>query len=200
MKKQLRWLVTATLLASVGTVLFLVGRQLWEQRKLDLAQKALQVIPGVSQHLRDFRRVHVEGGRKMWEVSAEDASYFDRDGIVVVRQPMVAWYTDDGRRMGLHADEGKVLLDGTDLQFIEVRGGIEVDLVELRILADEAVYDHVGRRISSSRRVQIAGRSLDAGGDEMLVELDQKKLTLLGNVSMSLNLAALQQGGAYELP
>lgn len=199
MKKQFRWLVTGILLLSIGTVLFLVGRQLWQQNKLDLAQKALEVLPGVTQHIQDFRRVHVEGGRKVWEVAAEDARYFEGDDLVVVRQPMVAWYLEDGRRFGLRGDEGRISMDRTDLKFVEMQGGIEVDLVELRILAEEAVYDHVGRRISSSRRVQIAGRGLDVAGDEMLVEMDKRKLTLLGNVAMSLNMATIQQGGTYDL-
>ena len=199
MKKQFRWLVTGLLLASLGSVAYLVGRQLWQQNKLDLAQKALEILPGVTQHIQDFRRVHVDGGRKVWEVAAEDARYFEGDNIVVVRKPMVAWYMQDGRRLGLRGDEGRVVLDRSDLQFVEMHGAIEVDLVELRILAEEAVYDHANRSISSSRRVQIAGRALDLGGDEMLVEIDERKLTLLGNVAMSLNMAALRQGGSYEL-
>ena len=40
------------LLATVG---ILVGRSLWQQRKRDLLQQAVEFLPGVSQHIQDFR-------------------------------------------------------------------------------------------------------------------------------------------------
>ncbi len=190
MRTKLRWLVIALVVALVGAGATLVGRSLWQQRGEEVAQESLELLPGVSHHLQDFRRVQVKDGRKVWEVSAEDARYFEDDGIVVVREPMVAWFLDDGDRLGLSGDEGRVVLADQSVQFVEMRGEIQVDLAEMRVLAEDAVYDHRNRRISAPGAVQIAGSYLDLTGEDMLVDIDRQVLSLAGNVAMTLQPSA----------
>jgi len=78
-----------------------------------------------------------------------------------------------------------------EVQFVEMRGAIEVDLAEMRIEATEAVYDHQNQLISSVGRVQIAGRYLDVSGDEMVVDLGANKIEISENVTMTLQPSAL---------
>jgi len=200
MRSKLRWVVTATLLLLLSAGAFLVGRSLWEQRKLDIVQKALDVLPGVAQHLQNFRRVQTEDGRTVWEVAAEDARFFASDGIVVVRKPLVAWYPDDGRRLGLSGDEGRVVLDDNEVRFVELRGAVEVDLDAYRIAVVEAVYDHEQRRIVAPGRIEIAGPSIDIRGNDVVVELGEGKLSVLSNVAMTLQPEALRDGATDAFP
>lgn len=195
MRKKLRRAVIAAVLVLVGGGVFLVGRTMLRQQADDVAVQQLEVLPGVSHHLQDFRRVQVKDGRKVWEVSAEDARFYETDAIAVVRKPMVAWYLEDGRRLGLSGDEGRVVLSDGSVQFVEMKGAIEVDLAELRIEVDEAVYDHENRRISAPGRVQIAGRYLDVSGAGMDLDIDGRRLTLAEHVEMTLQPSAFSPGG-----
>ena len=197
MRNKLRWVVIAAVLVLVGGGTFLVARTMSRQSAETITAASLEVIPGVSHHLQDFRRVQMKDGRKLWEVAAEDARFFERDAIAVVRKPTVSWYLDDGRRLGLSGDEGRVVLSGQSVQFVEMKGAIEVDLAELRIQTDEAVYDHENRSISAPGRVAIAGRYLDLSGEGMMIDVEARKLTLSDNVAMTLQPSALALGNGH---
>src|SRR3990172_1935015 len=112
MRKRLHLIVMASVTLLLASVALLVGRSLWQQRKRDLMQHAVELLPGVSQHIQDFGRVKVQDGRKVWEVAATDAQYFDEDKTVVVRGAVLQWFLKDGRKVGLKGDEGRIILDG----------------------------------------------------------------------------------------
>lgn len=194
MRNKLRRVVIATVLLLLGSGVYLVGRTVSRQNEGGAAAPKLEVLPGVSHHLQDFRRVQVKDGRKVWEVSAEDARFFGTDAIAVVRKPLVAWFLEDGRRLGLSGDEGRVVLDGDTVAFVEMKGAIEVDLAELRVELDEAVYDHGNQQISSPGRVQIAGNDLDLSGSELVIDIATRRLRLGADVAMTLQPGALSFG------
>lgn len=200
MRSKLRWVVTAAILILLVGGGYLVAESLWRQRQLDLVQKALDVLPGVAQHLKDFRRVQTEDGRTVWEVSADDARYFAEDDIVIVRRPLVAWYPEEGRRFGLQGREGRVVLQSGEVRFVEMRGAVEVDLAEFRVEVEEAVYNHEARRITAPGGIRIAGPFIDARGDDVVVDLEASQLSVLSNVSMTLQPGALTHGGIRGLP
>jgi len=196
MRNRLRLVVVALVVALVGGVGFLVGRSLWQQRKQDLVRQSLEFLPGVSQHIQDFHRVKVQDGRKVWEVAAQDAQYFEEDKIVVVRAAALQWFMKDGRVVGLKGDQGKIVLEGRDIQRIELNGDIQVSLADYTVRTDQASYDHERQVISAPGAVFITGRALALTGDGMEVDVPAQRLTLLRKVSMRVQPALLKdQGG-----
>jgi len=101
--------------ALLGAVALLVGRSLWRQHQQDIARKTLEFLPGVSQHIRDFHRVKMRDGKKVWEISAQDAQYFQEDNLVVVRNATMELYLRDGRVVGLKGDEARIILDAKEI-------------------------------------------------------------------------------------
>lgn len=195
MKKHLRVSVAvaiAVLLAGVG---FLVGRSLWQQRAEDLARGDLEFLPGVSQHMTDFHRVKVQDGRKVWEISAQDAQYFDEDKTVVVRQATMQLYLKDGRMVGLKGTEARVLLEGRDVARVEMSGDIQVSLADYVVHTQRATYDHAQQRIFAPGTVEISGHALQLDGDGMEADVQNQHVRLLHHVSMHVQPALLQQGG-----
>ncbi len=180
------------LLAGVG---FLVGRSLWQQHKREIAQKGLEFLPGVSQHIHDFHRVKVQDGRKVWEVSAQDAQYFQEDNLVVVRAAVLDLYLRDGRTVGLKGDEARIILDGRDLTRVELSGDIEVTASDYVGRTERATYDHARDVISAPGPVQISGRALQLRGDHMEVQVASERVRLSDHVSMQVEPALLKQGG-----
>jgi len=201
MKKRLRLTVIALVTILLGSVSFLVGRSLFRQHQDDLLRKGIELIPGVSQHIHDFRRVKVaDDGRKVWEVAAEDAQYFEADKTVVIREAMLQLFLKDGRALGLQGREGRLLLDSRELTRVELSGNIEVMLAGYEVRTDEATYDHQQRRISAPGVVRIAGSAFELSGDGMEIDIEEQRLTLLHHVSMRVEPALLRQEGGHDVP
>jgi LPS export ABC transporter protein LptC len=186
MKRKLRLAVIALVVLLLGGVAALVGRTVWQQRKPALLPGMLDLIPGVSQHIRDFRRVKVKDGRKVWEVAASDGQYFEEEKTVVVRGAVVEWYLQDGRTVGLRGDEGRIMIDGREVVRVELNGGIRVSLADYTVEADNAVYDNATQVISAPGSVAITGGALSLHGDGLTVDVEAQRLRILRNVSMQI--------------
>src|SRR5262249_48043394 len=167
LRRSLRGLVVL-LLAAVGA---LVGRSMWQQQQADSARVGLEFLPGVSQHIRDFHRVKTQDGRKIWEVSAQDAQYLEDEKTVVVKSASMQLYLRDGRTVGLQGDEARILLTGRDLSHVELSGAIQMTLADYTVRTEQATYDHAAQRISAPGAVDITGRALELHGEQMDVDV-----------------------------
>ena len=58
----------------------------------------------------------------MWEVSAREAQYRDTEQQVVVDDPVVEVFLEDGRAVALRGANGRVFLEGKELQRVELAG------------------------------------------------------------------------------
>jgi LPS export ABC transporter protein LptC len=197
MKRRIQLSMIALIVVLLGGVGFLVGRTLWRQHRRDLAQKGLEFLPGVSQHIRDFHRVKIQDGRKVWEISAQDAQYFKEENLVVVRSAVMGLYSRDGQSIGLKGDEARIVLHGRDVDRVELNGSIELTAADYLVRTDSATYDHTRNLISTSGKVEISGEGLELRGDRMEVQVGAERVTLFHNVSMRLQPALLKQGGSH---
>jgi LPS export ABC transporter protein LptC len=193
MRKYLRVTLFATVFLAVGGIAALVARSMWQQHQQELLQPMLEILPGVSQHIRDFRQTKMEDGRKVWEVVAADARYFDDTDTVVVRGPVLSWYLKDGRRIGLEGDEGRIQLERGDVTRVELEGNIQVFLADYEVRTERAVYDRATDLITAPGDVEIKGRGLDLQGRGMDVRVSDQQLSLRQNVSMVMQPALLRQ-------
>src|SRR5262245_52905639 len=101
MKARLRIAVLLALVVMLGGMAWMVRRTLRTNAEFALAQKALELVPDAAQRIQNFHRVQVRDGRKEWEIAAAEARYFEGEQRVVVRQPMVRLYLEDGRTVGV---------------------------------------------------------------------------------------------------
>lgn len=195
-RKRLRLTVITLVVLLLCTICGLVGRSLWQQHGRDVARVGLEFLPGVSQHIQDFHRVKVQDGRKVWDVAAEDAQYKQEEQTVIVRGAALQLFLKDGRTLGLKGAEGQILLDGREINRVDLNGGIQVTFADYVMRTEHATYDHQQRVISTPGAVEISGRALQVRGDRMQVDVDSEKLTLQHNVSMQIQPALLKQGGS----
>jgi LPS export ABC transporter protein LptC len=194
-RRGLRLSISALVVVLLGGIGWLIGRSLWQQHQRDLSQKGLEFLPGVSQHIRDFHRVKVRDGRKVWEVSARDAQYFQEANLIMVRSAVMELYMRDGRKIGLKGDEARIVLDGREVKRVELNGSIEVTAADYLVRTDRAIYDHTRDVIATPGPVEISGRALQLRGDRMEVQVETERVKLYHNVSMRLEPALLKGGG-----
>lgn len=186
MRTRARRLVVALVVLLLTTGGGLLARHLWNQRKGDLARQALDLLPHVAQRIRDFHRVKVDNGRKVWEVSAKEAQYYDDEEMVVVKEPMVSFFLEDGRVVALRGKEGKVFLGGRDLQLVELTGDIDVQLGDYALRAQYASYDRRTDAIVAPGKVEINGDTFDVRGEQMEISVGSQRLKLSGGVETTL--------------
>lgn len=186
MKTRLRRFIVGliALLLCFGTIR--LWRVLSEQREKDLHQKVLDVLPEVAQHIRDFHRTKVVDGRKVWEVSARDAQYFEDERMVVVSEPAVSLFLKDGREMALSGDAGKVVIGDRELERVELSGDIEVRFGEYALRTASARYEGATDAVVAPGPVRIYGDQLDIRGDGLTLQVSEQRLSLDGNVHMVL--------------
>jgi LPS export ABC transporter protein LptC len=186
MRKRARRVILFVVVLLLASGAWLLGRVMWERRSQDLAQQAIDLLPQVAQRIKDFHRVKVDDGRKVWEVAAKEAQYFQEDQLVVVKQPLVSFYVKDGRVVSLRGDEGRVTLGKRDLQQVEVSGGIEVDLGGYALGTDYARSEREPGVILAPGAVHIRSDDFDLHGRDMRVDVEQQRLTLDEQVETTL--------------
>lgn len=198
MRRRVRYLVVAAIIGLLLIGGVLLRRVFLMQQRADPAQLALDLLPHVAQRIRDFHRVKIDNGRKVWELSASEAQYHDDTHVVVVTQPLVSFFMEDGRELALQGAEGRVFLGGRDLQRVELSGGIRVQFGDYALRTPEAYYDRSDDRIIASGPVQISGRELDLEGEGLEIQVAKQRLLLRERVEMVLRPEKKTGGGGQR--
>jgi len=189
-RRQLRLGLAVVLLVALGGLAAQLGRSQWQQHLRGLRSRELDFLPAAAQRIQNFRRVKMEGGRKAWEVAAREAQYFEEESQVAVEAPEVSFYLKGDRGVvSIKGDQGKILLDGREMDRVELTGGIEVRFNDYVIRTDRAVYEQASDTVVSPDAVTISGRGLVLTGRRMTVEMEAQRLRLEGKVETVLQQA-----------
>jgi LPS export ABC transporter protein LptC len=172
--------VVAAALVGIG---YEVSRSIRARKGHTRLDLGADFIPEVAQHIRNFRRVKVEHGRMMWEITAEDARYFEKQDEVVVREPRVTLFLSDGARQAhIAGTEGHLRLEGRELRMLTLQGSVMVQLDDLEMRTETATYERTRDLITAPGPVSIRGRTLDVRARGMEVEITPQHVRLLDDV------------------
>lgn len=186
-RTRLRAALLLVVAAALGGIGYLVSRSIRARRPASLRELS-DFLPEVTQRIQNFRRVKMENGHPVWEVTARDAQYFQVDDQVVVHEPRITLYLDDGvRQCHVSGAEGRLTLSGHELDFLTLRGEVAVRLGDLELQTEEAVYDRARNRITSAAAVTLRGRALEVRGKGMEVDVGPQQLRLLEEVHTTLH-------------
>ena len=177
----------AALLLAVTSALIGIGylttRSLLARRPQTWADLGKDFLPQVAQRIQNFRRVKMENGRTVWEVTAKDAQYFEQDSQIVVVEPRMTFFLEDGRREAhVTGSEGRITLDGRELRSLTLRGTVAVRLDDLELETAEATYDRERDMITSPTLVTIRGKEIELTGRGMEVDVGPQHVRLLDDV------------------
>jgi LPS export ABC transporter protein LptC len=173
-------IVVGAALAGIG---YLVSRDVSARRPHTLQELGADFLPQVAQRIQNFRRVKVENGRTVWEITAKDAQYFEQENEVVVIEPEMTFFLKEaGRSAHLAGAEGRITLEGREVKALTLRGRVAVLLDDLRLETDEATYDRDRDLITAPGVVTVRGRTLDVRGRRMEVDVGPQHVRLLEDV------------------
>lgn len=184
MSPRVRQLVVALVVLSVlGLVGGVAATRMTRTRlEQELARQAVDLLPDVAQRIQNFHRMKVDKGRKVWEVAAREARYHADENMVVVTEPSVAFFFEDGRSVALTGREGRVRLDGHELDHVDLEGEIQIQFGDYSMRTDSARYDREGDIIVAPGHVSITGRELDLQGEQLELDLSTQRMRLHDNV------------------
>lgn len=186
---RVRAALIAVVMLSLGSLGFVLGRTLVERDRAERSLPAQDLLPEVSQRIREFRRVKVADGRKVWELKAREAQYFEAEAEVVVSDPEVAFYDED-ETVRLVGREGRVKLDGTELAKLDLNGGVAVEVGGYRLETEQALYDRESNSIVAPKGIHISGSDVDLTGKVLVVELGAQRVRIVGNVKTTFERSA----------
>jgi LPS export ABC transporter protein LptC len=182
-RTRLRAVLLVVVTGALIGIGFQVSRTVSSRHPSTLKDLGADFLPAVAQHIRDFRRIKVENGRTMWEITAKDAQYFDKDDAIVVREPRMTLFLEDGkRRAHISGSEGHITLNGKELRTVKLSGNVIVRLDDMELVTTEAVYDRARDLITSPGSVTVQGRTLNVTGRGMEVQVGPQIVRFLDEV------------------
>jgi LPS export ABC transporter protein LptC len=186
-RKRVRLVLGGVLVVALGAVAFQLLQNHWLQQLRSLRTAQLDFLPEVAQRIQNFRRVKMDGDRKEWEVAAREAQYFEDDHEIVVAGPEVSFYLKDGEGVvSLRGAQGRIRLDGREMDKVELEGGIEVQFQDYVVRTDRAVYERAADTVVSPS-VTILGNGMELHGERMTIEMGAQTVRLDGKVATQLN-------------
>lgn len=187
-RTRLRTALLLVVAAALGGIGYLVSHSVSARRADPLRALGRDFLPQVAQHIQDFRRVKVEKGRTVWEITAQDAQYFEQTRQVVVRAPRMTFFLDEGRRTAhVEGDEGRLVLDGQEVQSLTLRGSVAVTLDDMHFETEEATYVRARDVITSPAPVTMRAPTLEVHGRGMEIEVGPQHVRLLEDVQTTLH-------------
>ena len=182
-RTRLRAALLLVVAAALGGIGYLVSRNVAARRTDPLRELGADFLPQVAQRIQNFRRLKVKGGRAVWQIEAKDAQYFEKSSQIVVREPRMTLFLDDGKRQVLIAgDEGHLVVDGRELQSFTLRGSVSVQMADMQMETDEATYDRSQDLLTAPGIVTVRGRTLEVRGHGMKVNVGPQLVHLLKDV------------------
>src|SRR5713101_3332301 len=137
-RTRLRTALLIVVGAALGGIGYLVSRNVVAHRAHPLEELGRDFLPQVAQRIQNFRRVKVEHGRMMWEITATDAQFFEKENQIVVLEPRVTFYLkDEGRQAHLRGSEGRITLEGREMRVLTLRGSVVVQLDDMELQTEE---------------------------------------------------------------
>src|SRR5258705_482725 len=140
-RKRARTILGLLMVLTVGAVGGQLARGQGGQHLRSLRTRELDFLPQVSQRIQNFRRVKMEGDRKVWEVAAREAQYFEEDKQIVVDDPEVSFFVkDDQGVVSVKGKQGKILLEGREMDRVDLDGNLELRFPDSRARPESASY------------------------------------------------------------
>jgi lipopolysaccharide export system protein LptC len=182
-RSRLRVALLAVVAAALGGIALATWQNVRGKQTRTIADLGSDFLPDVAQHIQNFRRVKLKNGKAVWEVKADDAQYFEGERQIVIKKPQVTFYLEEeGRRAELVGTEGRLTLDGKELEAVTLEGDVVLVIDDLEFRTQEAHYDHANDRIAAPGIVTIHGKTLDVRGLGLEVDVTPRRVRLLRDV------------------
>jgi LPS export ABC transporter protein LptC len=170
------------LVLALVVALALVMTIVVNRRPESTVQSVVKALPsGVDVALQDIDYTHVESGSARWRMVARQVERQAASGIMVVNNPQLSFFNDQGEVVGsMQAEEGSVT---GDYQQIRLLNDVVLQNTDgYTIYTDLLNYDHEKKLATTDEAVLLESRGLSLEGTGMVFNVEQRTLVLNAKV------------------
>jgi len=180
-KTRFSLLLTAVIIVTIGTVAL---RFLVERRGSEDKPAVIPAPPGATMALTKVSQTAVKNGIKEWHLEAVAATLLEAEHKMILDQPEVEFFMQNGEVMTLTARAG--VLD-TETNDIEVSGDVVARHGGYTLSGEAFAYHHAQQLLVSQAPVEIHSQRLNLTAVKMTVDLKTQQTELAGKVKGILN-------------
>ena len=164
-----------------GFVLF----RLWVNLKDGKVAEKKQEVPKVSSEnadmsLEKIRLVEDKHGRRTWELEAKAAQQSNEQNVMILQEPKVTYYTEEGRIIVVTGRQGKIHQNSKDM---ELTGDVSLRSSDGYTLKTNSLnYSHEKKKMTTSDLVEIEGDQMRLVGQGMQVDLEAQTFKVFNRV------------------
>lgn len=185
-KFRLSLILTGIILITVGAVAlrFIENRQDRDRQQDDSQASATDVPPGASMALSNVRQTSIKDGVKEWHLDAASATLLEAEHKMVLNEPRVEFFMQNGETLTLTAQEGVLDTESNDIQ---VSGNVIVHHQSYTLTGEAFAYTHANQHLVSQAPVEINSDRMDLSAARMTVDLKTQQTEFAGNVKGRIN-------------
>ncbi len=179
--KRLKLIILLVMVVGGGFVFI----RLWGNIKNEKAAEGREGVQKVSNEKADMslekiRLVEDKHGRKTWELEARTVQQSNDDNIMILDEPKVTYYTEEGKIIIVTGTKGKVKQDSKDM---ELTGNVKLTSSDGYTLRTNSLrYFHQKKEVTTADPVVIEGDQMHLVGQGMHVDLETQTLKVLNRV------------------
>jgi LPS export ABC transporter protein LptC len=182
--RRLSTLISFLLVFTVGSIAFTVLRELGEEERPGKMKHRFQ-LPQADMVLSDVRFVDSENGKRNWTIESNRAELFKGKSRAAFEGVHITFFGKDGKVMHLYSNEGEL---DTSTRDMLAKGDIRGQSSDgLEFFTSTLSYDYGKREISTTDPVKIVARGFETEGVGMVVDVDEERIHLLGQVRLTGN-------------
>jgi LPS export ABC transporter protein LptC len=181
-----RIVFVAAIAAGVMLIFLNTAPRVALDKVLDISRLQPEHLPELLQRIRDFHRIVTRDGKKLLEVSAKEASYFRDEKAVEILEPELLFYHEGIRVAAISGDRGYLLMDGNEIESVEMSGMVEFQLSKFIVKAESIEYQRAADRIITLGKTEVSSPEIQIRGYDLTFNLSAKTLSVDANVDMML--------------
>jgi LPS export ABC transporter protein LptC len=174
------------LAAGVALIFANTSPRLDLDKVLDISRLQPEHLPELLQRIRDFHRIVTRDGKKLLEVSAKEASYFRDEKAIEILEPKLLFFDDGEQVAAISGGRGYLLMDGNEVEWVDLSGNVEFQLATFVIRADKIAYARDGDEVVTEGATLVSSPQIELKGRNLTFSLSAKTLVVDGDVDMML--------------
>ncbi len=119
-------------------------------------------------HLKTIRQTATRNGIREWHLEAASASLMESEETVLLTNPNIVFFMDDGDHVHLVAERGAV---STQSSHVQVSGKVDARTSRYRLQTDALDYDPESRQLRANSAVIITGQTFSLKAGKMSINL-----------------------------
>ena len=198
MVRPTRIIILSVISISLGAVIYKVAETLWLQKVMEFQEdpmKILDLLPQPALQLKEFRRSKVEEGRKVWEITGDEAVYLKADREAVIKSPRLIIYNENDENVEVRGDLGHIYFNDREMDRLQLQGGVEIYYQGFVLKTNQMVYHQRKNQVTSQGKVAMKGKGLDLEGVGVEISLKDARLRLRDNVKTKIRPDLLAKQG-----